>query len=157
MRIKIMHKKGIETWISWVVLVTFVIFLGTMVFYWMRDFSADRVTDLQDRLEAREKCDLVGIELSEVISKNAQTLNIKVTNRDYLAINQVVFGLYGDKSSFIMTNTSNITLKPNSSKTIDLIQNSSIPTVRVSAVPVIIDGGKQIYCTERLVEANVTS
>lgn len=157
MRIRIMHKKGIEVWISWVVLVAFVIFLGTMVFYWMRDFSADRITDLQDRLDVREKCDLVGIELSEVISKNAQTLNMKVTNRDYLAINQVVFSLYGDKSSFIMANISNITLKPNSSKTIDISQNSSIPTVRISAVPVIIDSGKQIYCTDKRIEANVTS
>lgn len=151
------HKKAISVWISWTLLVTFVIFLGTTVFYWMKDFSVDAMDDLKDRVETSEKCDLVSIELSDVVSKNAQTLNIKVTNRYNLGVNRIVFDLYDQSNTFIWQNITNSTIKPNSTKTIEVPQNSSVVTGLVKATPVIISGDKEIYCTERLVEANVSS
>jgi len=48
-------KKGVSTWISWVLLVTFVIFIGTTIFYWMRDYATDAMTQLGDRLKTSEK------------------------------------------------------------------------------------------------------
>lgn len=149
-------KKAIATWISWTLLVTFVIFLGTLIFYWMQDFSVDAMDRMRNRLETSEKCDFISIELSDVISKNAQTLNMKVTNRYNLRINQIVFTLYDVNNNFIWLNISNTTLKPNSTKTIEVPQNSSVATKRIQAIPVIIDDGEQIYCAERQVEANVT-
>ena len=99
----------------------------------------------------------MSIQVSDVTSKNAQTLNMKVTNRYNLGIDQIVFSLYDNKNRFIWTNTTNMTIKPNSTKEMDLPQNSSITTARIEAIPVILDKGKAIYCTERKVEINVTS
>lgn len=150
-------KKAVSTWISWVLLVTFVIFIGTTIFYWMKDYSTDAMTLLENRLKTGEKCDLVGIQISELTSKNAQTLNMKVTNRYNLGIDQIVFTLYDSKNRFIWLNISNTTIKPNSTKEIEIPQNSSLTTARIEAVPVILDKGNQIYCTERKVDLNVTS
>ena len=150
-------KKAVSTWISWVLLVTFVIFIGTTIFYWMRDFSTDAMTELKDRLKTSEKCDLVGIQISELTSKNAQTLNMKVTNRYNLGIDQIVFTLYDSKNDFIWLNISNTSLKPNSTKEIEIPQNASLTTARIEAVPVVLDKGDQIYCTEKKVNLNVTT
>lgn len=149
-------KKAVSTWISWVLLVTFVIFIGTTIFYWMKDYSTDAMTLLENRLKTTEKCDLVGIQISELTSKNAQTLNMKVTNRYNLGIDRIVFTLYDSKNRFIWLNISNTTIKPNSTKEIEIPQNSSMITARIEAVPVILDDGNQIYCTERKVDLNVT-
>lgn len=150
------QKKGIAVWISWVLLVAFVMFLGVTTFQWMRDFSEKTVTNLESRVKTSEKCDLVSLELSDVVAKNSQTLNMKVTNRYNLRIDRIVFTLYDNKSDFIWLNITNTTLKPNATKIIDIPQNSSRATARIEAVPVIIDGVDQIYCTERIVVSNVT-
>ncbi|PIN86981.1 hypothetical protein COV19_02195 [Candidatus Woesearchaeota archaeon CG10_big_fil_rev_8_21_14_0_10_44_13] len=150
-------KKAVSTWISWVLLVTFVIFIGTTIFYWMKDYSTTAMADLANRVKTTEDCDLVSIQVSDVTSKNAQTLNMKVTNRYNLRIDQIVISLYDSKNRFILSNLSNTTLRPNSTKEIEFEQNSSIATARLEAIPVIIDAGKQIYCMERKVEINVTS
>lgn len=150
-------KKAVATWISWVLLVTFVIFIGTTIFYWMKDFSTNAMTNLEYRLKTAEKCDLISLQVFDVTSKNAQTLNMKVTNRYNLGIDRISFSLYGNKNTFIQSNISNTTLKPNMTKEIEIPQNSSMTTVRIEAVPIILDDGEQIYCTERKVDVNVTS
>jgi len=149
------NKKAIATWISWVLLLTFVIFLGTTVFYWMDDYTRGRVDELKKRAQTSDKCDFVGIEVFDVIEKNAQTLNMKVTNRYNLRVNQLVITLFDSEHNPVLSNTTNITLKPNDTKSIDIPKNFSVSVVQ--AVPVIIDEeGKQIFCVDKLYEANVT-
>lgn len=152
----ISSKKAIAEWISWVLLLTFVIFLGTTVFYWMEDYTRGRVDELKKRAQTSDKCDFVGIELSDVIEKNAQTLNMKVTNRYNLGINQLVITLFDSENNPLYSNTTNITLKPNATKSIDIPKNFSVSVVQ--AVPVIIDDdGNQIFCNDKLYEVNVES
>ncbi|MFO8016914.1 MAG: hypothetical protein R6U32_07480 [Candidatus Woesearchaeota archaeon] len=151
------NRKAIASWISWVLLVTFVIFLGTMVFYWMKDFSAETMDDMRHRVETTEKCDLISIEVSDAVSKNAQTLNMKVTNRYNLGVDQLIISLYDGDNDIIRTNTINATIKPNATRTIGVPQNSSRTTAIVRVLPVIFEGGERIYCPEREVEAEIGS
>jgi len=153
----ILSKKAVSEWISWTLLVTFVIFLGTTVFFWMKDFSEVTTQDLVDRIGIAENCDQVSIDIIDVVSKNSQTLNIKVVNRYNLRVNQIIFDLYDSSNNYIWSNVSNTTLKPDTIKEIDISQNSTLTTGSIKAIPVVIREGKEIRCTEKLVEKNVTT
>ena len=147
-------KKAIAPWVSWVLLLTFAVLLASIVSYWMKDYVTGVVNDMKTREYAKEYCDLVGIEIRDLVVKDAQTLNMKLVNTYNLGINKVIFRLY-DTNNYILINKTNVTIKPNQNKTVEIPKNAT--TYRVEAVPVIFKDGKEIICEEKMVWKNITS
>ncbi|MFC1752355.1 hypothetical protein ACFL96_03055 [Thermoproteota archaeon] len=145
------NKKAVYAWVSWVLLITFAILLAAIISYWMKDYIQELVEDMQDRALRDEYCDSTGIEIDELVVKNAQTLNMKVINTYNLAINQIIFRLYDHE--YILINITNVTIKPDQNKTLEVPKN--LTTSRLEAVPVIIEGGKRYICNDKMVVKNI--
>ncbi len=145
---------GISPWISWVLIITFAVLLASMVSLWMKDYVSDTVDDLKDRTRSKEYCDLVGVDIEDIVARNAQTLNMKVINTYNLGVDRLIFRLY-DADNNIFINKTNVTIKPGQNKTVTVPKN--LTTYRVEVVPVILEDGKEIICKEKVVWKNITS
>ncbi|MCX6707649.1 MAG: hypothetical protein NT001_05930 [Candidatus Woesearchaeota archaeon] len=150
---RIKSKKGIDQWISWVLLLVFSVLLASIVSYWMKDYITETSGDMTKRAHTTEYCDGVGIEIQDLVAKNSQTLNMKVINTYNLAINKIIFRVY-DADNYILVNMTNVTIKPGQNKTIEIPKNETVSFVE--AVPVIIEDGEQIICNDKTVFKNIS-
>jgi hypothetical protein len=151
--LRIRGKKGIDQWISWTLLLVFSVLLASIVAYWMKDYIAGTSGDMVKRSHITEYCDGVGIEIQDLVAKNSQTLNMKVVNTYNLAINKIIFRVY-DADNNILINMTNVTIKPGQNKTVEISKNETIAFIE--AVPVILDGGEEIICKDKIVFKNIT-
>lgn len=147
-------KRAIAEWISWVLILTFSVLLAAIVSYWMRDYVTGTTEDMETRAHTTEYCDLVGIELDDLVARNSQTLNMKVINTYNLAINKIIFRVY-DTNNYILINSTNVTIKPNQNKTVEIPKNET--SYLVEAVPVVLSGDEEFICNEKMVWKNITS
>ncbi|MBD3313394.1 hypothetical protein GF345_03045 [Candidatus Woesearchaeota archaeon] len=147
------RKGGISPWISWVLILTFAVLLASIVSFWMRDYVSGTVGDLVSIEKRTEYCDLVGIDIDDLIVENSQTLNMKVINTYNLAVDRLIFRMY-DTGNNILINSTNITIKPEQNKTISVPKNET--TYRIEIVPVVIRDNEQFVCDDRMVWKNVT-
>lgn len=88
-------KKGVEQWISYVLLILFSVVIASLLFVWMKDYATGATDTFTEKFNT-EKCAQISISIDDAILKNAQTLYITVTNRNYLRINGILVRIYYD-------------------------------------------------------------
>lgn len=146
-------KKAIEVWVSFVLLMTFVILLAAIVSYWMRDYIKSTVEDLKQRSYTSEYCDAVGIEIRDLVIKDSQNVNMVIINTYNLGVDKIIFRSY-DLNDNVYINITNVTIKPNQNKTLSIHKN--LTTYRIEAVPVLFYDEKEVICKDKMVWKNIT-
>ena len=87
-----MRKKGVSLWISYVLLIGFVVALAAFVYVWMTGYTTKSVADVKERVFNNELCDSIGVSVVGCSSTStSQNLYINVTNRGDLRITGLVF------------------------------------------------------------------
>lgn len=87
-----MKKNAVSPWISYVLLIAFVVALGAFVYNWLTDYSVRSVADVKERVFNSELCDLSGVSVEACLnSSTSQDLYINVTNRGDLRIDKLIF------------------------------------------------------------------
>ena len=142
------NKKGIEVWLSWVLLVAFSVFIGALVLQWSRSFTTKTVNDLTQKGEILTLCQETGISVNSYCQKT-QTLNINVTNNNNRKVDALLvrgFDIYGNPQG----GERDISLQPDKTKSIEIVKQGVLKSAEV--MPVIIVGKKRAVCQSRKIK-----
>lgn len=146
------HKKGSSVWISWVLLMVFMIITATAVFNWMKSFSEERVADVKERIYDTNSCESVSLYL-KTLNVNPQSLNIRLSNNNLLKVDALIVRVYSSNNT-IQIYEHELTIKPNEEKSFVLAINATSVS-QVQIVPIVREDENEVVCRDRLVEYNV--
>lgn len=138
-------KKGIEVWLSWVLLVAFSVLIGSLVLQFSRSHTTQTVNDLTEKGEILTLCQQTGVAVNSYCQKT-QTLNINVTNNNNRKVDALLvsgFDIYGKPQS----GERNISLQPEKSRSVSIVKQGVLKKAEV--MPVIIVGKKRVVCQSR--------
>jgi hypothetical protein len=138
-------KRGVALWLSWVLMVAFLVALSVFMFRWTSNYTQYHVNTLEQISDTSE-CDTVGISVDSVC-QNTQVLNINLTNRNNLKIDQVVINIYDIYMETVQTKTKNITLSPGKSESIQMIKQGT--TRQVEITPVFFTDTNVVHCNQK--------
>ena len=153
------NKKGIEVWISWVLLMGFVATLSLLMYDFIKDYTQETVDELRGRVYDTEECNSVAISIDSVCKQTATSpiyLNITVTNRLNINIDQLMFRTFDSSDRFLNISrlnisTATVALRPQQSKKITMnISSDDINTVQV--IPAVFREDLVIVCMRKIVE-----
>ena len=131
---------------SWVILIGFVVALSGMLLGWMQEYSQNTVDTMQERLYNTEMCESISMSIDEIFCKNPQILNIVITNRNYIRIDQIILREYTEDKQ-IHVYYLNKTIKPTKSAELEVPIQGNISSVE--AIPVFIDKESYHICEEK--------
>ncbi len=149
MRIK--NKKGVSLYISWILLMLLIISLSALMYNWYNQ-RAKRSADVLKEQSTEDVCDKVGI-LIKYLCQNTQTLNINISNKGDIKVNQLVFGLiniYKDPE----TKKVNITIYPGETEHLEIIKQGTLYQVDVTPV-VVVDGITNVCSNSKVFKNNI--
>lgn len=146
-------KKGVEAWISWVLLMGLGVALGTVYFAWMRGYTQETViVGIGGKSEFLTTCEGVAIMVKNVC-QYTQTLNMNVTNTKDLKIDELMFRIYDIHLNADVRET-NITIRPGKTQSVNMVKQGIVQDIEI--IPVVHKGSKRLVCEERRVtEQNV--
>ncbi|MBS3117759.1 hypothetical protein J4430_02675 [Candidatus Woesearchaeota archaeon] len=134
-------KKGVGALIGWVLLLGFVISIGTMVFLSLRTHT----TELSDRtvnyISGRLECSEININVVTAPSCSS----FSVTNRGVLNIDQVAVRIYNGETPVGQTQIFESVIAPHA--TVDYTPDSS--GERIEVIPIVLIDNKPSGCLER--------
>ena len=139
------NKKGVEIWLSWVLLVAFSVFIGTLVLQWSKGHTTQTVDDLTQKGEILTLCQETGVSVNSYCQKT-QTLNINVTNNNNRKVEALLmrgFDIYGNPQG----GERNVSLQPDKSKSVQIVKQGVLKSAEV--MPIIIVGKKRVVCQSR--------
>ncbi|GEM_PF-1895464 len=146
------NKKGIEVWISWVLITAFMIVLGVIVYRWSTSYATSSASDVETRA-GKAECDAVALQITAACQLD-NVIYVDIANRKDLKIDKVIFGLYdifgnGESREKIFT------LDVGKTINVEVLKQGTISTI--SAIPAIYKSSKWIVCPEKEVQySNVT-
>lgn len=146
-----MCKKGIDLWISWVLLVSTAIIASVFMFTWMTDYAKETNDELQRSFENAQECDSVALEIRACQETVRNIVNVNTTNRGLLRVDKIIFRLF-DAHDNAVTRQMNITIRPNTLRSFPIIRQDAV--VSIEAVPVLRRDEFEIICTERSATLN---
>jgi hypothetical protein len=143
-----MNKKGMDIWISWVLLVAAAITATVFMFTWMTDYAQNTNKEIQRTFENAQECDSVAVEIRACQETSRSIINVNATNRGLLKIDKIIFRLY-DANDNAVTRHVNITgLRPNVQRSFPVIRQDAV--IAIEAVPVLRrDEETEIVCSKR--------
>ncbi|MBW3017303.1 hypothetical protein KY316_02935 [Candidatus Woesearchaeota archaeon] len=141
-----MNKKGLEVWISWILLVGLTVALGVVMYSWYISTTESTIESLQYVYD-RSECNNVAI-LLEACSQ-AQHLNINITNKLYTNVDEVIFRIHYTELDFDSVNRS-ARIRPGQKEDFRIPIDSGKTVSEVEALPVIASENFRIICSSRL-------
>lgn len=136
---------------SWVLIITLAVVLSAIMFSFLREYAQSTSEEVRQRVISAERCALMSIGVSELVEKNPTTLNMKITNRQNIRVNQLIFRLYSDRNIYIYE--LNTTIRPKHFKYIDVPKNDSIDMVEV--IPVMLEDKFDVVCANKKVQVSL--
>lgn len=142
---KLSGKRGVALWLSWVLMVAFLVAISVFMFKWTTNYSkyhADTLEEISDSVE----CDSVGLSI-DAVCQTTQLLTINVTNRNSLQIDQVVLNIYDIYMENVQTKKKNVSISPGKSDTIQIIKQGT--TRQIEVTPVFFSEKHIIHCNQK--------
>ncbi len=147
-------KKGVSPYISWILLMAFVVAISAFMYSFMTDYANDTTTDIKKQVFNTDECRTISLNIvSACIS--SQTLNITLQNTGYIRIEGIDFRVYDEFNVPIHTNRTTTALNPNRIKPMELnVGVSGVGLVEI--IPVIEKENIEIICAEKKAQKSVT-
>ena len=140
-------KKAEGIWISWVLLMAFIVGLSVFMFGWAEERSEVFVQELGVMADTAE-CDSVGIRVLD-ICQNSQYLNMNIANRNTISINQLVMNIYDIYLESPISRVINVTISPDNVETLRVLKQST--TQEIEIVPVVFTERDRVFCYRKAV------
>ena len=144
---KAWNKRGVATWVSYVLLTLLVVSLGAIVLNWTKSTTTQTVEDIVARGEALTFCQETGFVVLEHC-QDTQTLNINVTNNNNRKVDALIvrgFDIYNNPQG----GQKNISLDPEKTKNVVVVKQGVF--IRAEVMPIIVVGRKRVVCQSRKV------
>jgi hypothetical protein len=138
-------KKGIEAWVSWVLLIGFGILVGVLVMRWMTSYAHSTMEELIERDSQVALCDSSSVSI-KAICQNTQVLNINVSNNGNLRIDELLFRLV-DIYDMPQTAYKNQTINTEKTIPVSVVKQGVIKHAEI--IPVVQEGRHRYVCQNR--------
>ena len=141
-------KKGIETYVGFVLLIGFVVSISVFMYAWINSQVETSTQGIEERADTAT-CEEVGISIKD-ICQNTQTLNMNITNVKLLGITQLrfrFFDLYDNTES----RSKNITIRPGDTQRVEVLKQGTLRQAEI--IPIIRQDDKIITCTKSMIKA----
>ncbi|MFP4112117.1 MAG: hypothetical protein ACLFUO_03885 [Candidatus Woesearchaeota archaeon] len=146
----IQDKKAAAMWISWVLILAFMVVLGVIIQAWSDSFVKTNVNNLQEIADTSE-CSYVGLSIDSVCQDELM-LVINITNRNDFKIDQISLNVYDIYLENIQSKKKNITLLPGETQTVSMIKQGT--TRLIELTPVFITENNIVTCTEKTIASD---
>ena len=148
-------KKAVHIWLSWVLLMAFIVAMSAVMYNWIFGFTTSSTAEIERRVYDADECSYISLSIDDVC-QTTTSLYMTVTNRNTLKIDKVIikaFNTYGEPQA--PANERLMVLEP--SKTDRIIVEKEGVVSHVEIVPVTFKEKDEIVCTARTaVMANAT-
>jgi len=145
------NKRGVSIYISWVLLMAFVVILSTVMFSFMRGYAETSAEQIKERALSTLECDVAAVTI-DYACQNTQNLYINVTNRGDIRIKEMLFRSY-DLYYEPQVDEIDVSLligKYNS-KEINLVKRGAVKKIRkIEVVPILLSEGIRIICENKV-------
>lgn len=138
-------KRGVALWLSWVLMVAFLVSISVFMFSWTNNYTKSQVGRLQEISDTSE-CQFLGISIDSSCQDNS-ILEVNVTNRNNYEIDQLVFNVYDIHFLSIQTKVLNVSIKPGKTGHFELIKQGT--TRQFEVTPVFFTDENIIHCNEK--------
>ena len=140
-------KKADAVWLSWVLLLAFVVALSVFMFSWTEDRGEMFIGELRVLADTAE-CNSVRLAIRDICQRS-QSIEMNITNRDSIPVNQLavnIFDVYVENpaSHDIMVN-----IRPSDVQNIRILKQST--THQIEIVPVLITEHDLIFCYDKTI------
>lgn len=146
-----MKKRGVSVYVSWILVVSFVVILSVFMFNFMRNYAESSTENIKERALTSIECDSVAVTIDSAC-QNTQDLYINVTNRGDITVKGILFRTY-DLYYEPQVDEKNLTLRIGkyNSQEINLVKRGDIKKIRkIEAVPIIISENTRIICEDKM-------
>lgn len=141
MKIKIRSKKGVSSYLGWVLLMAFMVSLSTFMYSFMSEQVKSHTEQINYRAD-ENLCESTSITINQKCqSESLLIMNITNTNKMAVAGFKIqLFDIYEEPIS----SSINITIKPSEQKEIKILKPGTL--LQVEMIPKIINQERDIYC-----------
>lgn len=146
-------KKGIEAWISWVLIVGFSVAVGALVMRFMTGFTTSTVEEMIERDNQQTLCDSAAISV-KAICQNTQVLNINVSNNGNMRVEELLFRMY-DIYNMPQVTYKNLTINTEKTLSVGVVKQGVIKQAEI--MPVVNEGRKRYICQNKKVTKEVVA
>ena len=146
MQMRQLKKRGVSVWVSWVLLLAFMVILSAFMYNWIYGYTEESTEEMKKRVENTETCESLAMTVDNVC-QDSQILYINITNRGNINLNQIIFRLY-DFEEMVTTSKKNITVRPNAEEEVRVLK--SIVVNELDAIPVVITTDQIIICRNKM-------
>lgn len=145
------NKKAISEWVSWVLLVAFMVAMGAFMYSYFTDYASSEGEKIRSVVYDTALCENVRINIDFVCQdvNNTQNLYINCTNKGQREINQVIinlYDLYGNSQSV----HKDIRIEPQRKKEVTILKQYIQQKIEV--IPVVYEGEEKVICSQRMVQ-----
>ena len=134
--------------ISWVLIVGFMVALGTFMFFWLTDRSRISISQINQYASDTADCDYVSVHIDSSC-KDMQKIYLNVSNAGSLPIDALIFRSY-DLSAQPMVRQRNVTIRPRAAKAIVVFKEAI--TDKLEIIPLTTVSGKKIFCSKKMIK-----
>jgi hypothetical protein len=142
---KIRNKTGVSIWISWVMLVAFMVTLSTAMYYFFADYTKKSIDNIKSTVVDSKLCDNVGISAT-VCLKSTSELTINIKNVNYMTIDRLALDMF-DVFDRPQQKSKEFNLVSGTQRQFDILKDGIIKEVHI--VPVVYKDGKTIFCSNK--------
>ena len=142
------NKKGVDAWISFVLITLLAVTLGAGFLVWSKGFTASSAADIEKRSEYVTLCESVSLQIRG-LCQNTQTLNMNLSNNNNVKVTEIVLRLY-DIYNQPQQRNMNITIRPSETARVTAIKQGIVKQLEL--IPVTQSGKNRVICQSQRVE-----
>ena len=145
-----MNKRAIHIWVSWVLLMAFVIALSALMFEWTTSYTEEKSVELQKRTYDTTECAHIGLNIDYVCqdTTDTQVLYINITNTNDIAVDKLIFRFFDIHDVNVETKEQTLKLKPGKSERLKILKQGTLK--RAEVIPIIFKDDYEVVCREKI-------
>jgi hypothetical protein len=160
-------KKGIEVWISWILLTAMVVILGVFMYQFMVAYTEDNTDMMEETLTDHRICQRTALAIDTIckVDSDPDQLELTLSNTGSESIDGVKIRLFDNATNFlndseIIFYTDNLTFRAQQRKSVvyNLTESLYEDVSLVALVPILFveteTGRTRVICSNRRVESN---
>lgn len=148
-----MRKKAVSPYVSWILIMAFVVVLSAFMYSFMTDYTEETTEDVKKQVYDADECRSVSVDVVSACN-SSQALNITIQNTDYIRIDAIDFRLYDMAKKPVLTNRTDISMNPNRIKQVEIAKGGTEISM-IEVVPIIFKENMEIICGEKKAQAEV--
>jgi archaellum component FlaF (FlaF/FlaG flagellin family) len=150
-----MNKRGISVWVSWILLVAFIITISALMFSWITSFTEQKSSELRERVNDISECSSVSINIDSVCQdvSTSHFIYVNISNNGNIAVDKFIFRTVDLHESIVESKEKLFELRPGESERVKLLKQGTIKYFE--AIPLVFKDDYEILCSDRMASNDI--